>query len=71
MARLLAGDGVLALPPRETRQAGFFTALPAPEERLRGLLQPRHHVLEEVRVDGVILGDVGADGLQFGLLLLA
>ena len=45
--------------------------LDAPEERLIGLVEPCQHVLQDVRVDGGVLRECGAEVLQLGFLLEA
>src|SRR5262245_36373815 len=45
--------------------------LDAEEERLIGLIEPRQRILQDVRVDGRVLWEFCADGLQLGFLLIA
>jgi hypothetical protein len=49
-----------------------FLAFPHPlKERLIGTVEAGEHILQDMRVDGNILGEGGAHLLEFGLLLIA
>ena len=70
-AILLAGAGVDASAALEAGKAGLRAALKAPEAGVRGLVQPRQHGWQEVRVDGGVVGELRADVLHRGFLLKA
>jgi hypothetical protein len=71
VAILLEGEGVIAVAPLEAREPRLRAPLDATEERLLGLLQPRQHVLQHMRVDGGVLRECGPHRLQLGFLLEA
>jgi hypothetical protein len=52
-----------AIATLEAREARLLPALHPPEERLIGPVEPGQHVLEEVRVEGGVLGELCADHL--------
>src|SRR5262249_10964778 len=70
-AILLEGEGMEAIAALEAREARPLAPVHPTEERLRGHIQSGQHVLQEVRVDGSILRQLGADGLQLRFLLKA
>src|SRR5258707_5832010 len=55
VALFLAGATVGAVPAFAAREARLLAALSPAEERLRGLVAPRQHVLEAGRVEGCVL----------------
>ena len=61
----------IAVAPLETRKARLLAPLDATEERLIRLIQPRQHVLQDVAVNGRILGELRANVLEFRFLLIA
>jgi len=61
-------ETVLAL---ETREARLLATLYLTEECWVRLIQPGQHVLEHVRVDGRIFGELGPTVLPFSFLLVA
>src|SRR5262245_25326591 len=65
------GEGGEAMAALEAGKARLLAAWKAPEAGLIGLVQPRHHVLQEVRVEGSGVRELRADGLHLGCLLLA
>src|SRR5260221_5949480 len=69
IAVFLEGEAVQAVAALEAREARLLTALYPAEERLIGLVEPRQHVLEEVRLEGGVLWHLRADGLQLCFLL--
>ncbi len=71
VAILLVGERVVAAAPLEAREARLLAVRQAPEERLIRLVQPRQHVLQDVRVDCGVFRELGADHLQLRLLLIA
>ena len=70
VALLLEGEGVVARAPLKTRETRLLAAVDAPEERLVGLVQPGQHILQDMRVDGLILGERSTDVLAFCFLLV-
>src|SRR5260221_3529374 len=67
----LEGEAVEAVAALEAGEAGFLAALHPAKERLIGLIQPGEHILQHVAIDGHIFGKLGADGREFGFLLVA
>ena len=55
--------------PLETREARLLASLEATEERLIRLVQPRQHVLQDMRVDDGEVGKIGAYLLEFSFLI--
>jgi hypothetical protein len=58
IAILLEGEGVVAVLALEAREAGFLPALHSAEERLIGLVEPRQHILQDMRVHGGVVREV-------------
>ncbi len=71
VATLLEREAVKAGASLEAWEAGFLAALYPAKERLVGLVEAGEHVLEDVAVDGSIVRERGAHGLQFGRLVEA
>jgi hypothetical protein len=69
VAILLVGEGVGAIRALEAGEACPLAPLDATEERLRGLVQPRQHILQPRAVDRLILRERGAEIFQLGFLL--
>jgi hypothetical protein len=69
VAILLVGDGLGAVAPLEAREARLLASLEATEERLIRLVQPRQHVLQDMRVDDGEVGKIGAYFLEFSFLI--
>jgi hypothetical protein len=65
VAVLLEGERAEAIASLEAGEPRLVSPLDAPEERLIGLVQPREHVLQDVRVDGRVLRKLRAYLLQF------
>jgi hypothetical protein len=74
LAELLVGEAVEAIAALEAREARLLSSL-APvhpgEVRLIGRVEPGEHVLQDVAVDGGVVGHLRADGLQLGFLVVA
>jgi hypothetical protein len=55
---------VKALAAFEARETRFLAPLHPAEERLVGPVKARQHVLQHVAVDGSVVRQLGADGLE-------
>jgi hypothetical protein len=71
VAILLIGERVVAVPPMKAGETGFLAVRHAPEEGLIGLVQSSQHILQNMAIDGTVLGQVRAQGLEFRFLLIA
>src|SRR5262249_17996553 len=68
---LLVGEGMIAVPALEAGRARLLARLHPAEERLIGAIEADQHVLQDMRVDGSIVWERGAQVLQLGFLLEA
>jgi hypothetical protein len=57
--------------PLEPRKTRLLPRLHPPEERLIGRVQAGQHVLQHLGREGSVVGEGGADVLEFGFLLIA
>src|SRR5262249_49918216 len=71
VGRLLEGAAVEAVASLEAGEARLLAPLHAAAERLIGPVESRQHVWPDMRVDGRVFGDLGADRLQLRCLLVA
>ena len=71
IAVLLEGEGVDAVAALEPWETRLLAPLDATKERLVGLIKPGKHILQDVAMDGLVLRHLGANGLEFGFLLVA
>src|SRR5262249_51621026 len=63
------GEGGGAVAPLEARNAWFLAVRQPAEDRLIGRVQPGQHRLQDLRVEGGVCGERGAQGRELGLLL--
>ena len=71
VAELFVGETCVAVGALEAGIAGLLTGLDAAKERLEGTVQTRQHILQDLRVDVLVLRPNVFDGGQFGTLMSA
>jgi hypothetical protein len=69
IAELLKGKGVETIASLKARKSCLLSRLDPTEERLRGLVEPRQHILQNVRVNRRVLWECRPYLLQLGFLL--
>src|SRR5258708_1799455 len=68
---LLRGESLVAVPPMQAGETGWLAVRHAPEDGLRGRVQPRQHVVQDLTVEGGVLRQVRAQGFACRFLLRA
>jgi hypothetical protein len=68
VAILLETERMVAGAALKAREARFLAPRDAPEEGLIRLVEPREHVVQDMGVEGGVLGKLRTDGLELGFL---